>query len=130
MRRESTGAATEPGEPGIFAGGGGGGPTTDTPAGIEPGARRAAAGDPWGPGSQALSRAGGAPPPPPSAPAYSGVCDWLRPSLAARRSPPPSQLKQTVPGEERARREHGPRAAAAPIPAPPPPSPLSLPPPI
>lgn len=86
-------------------------------------ARRAAAGDPWGPGSGAGCPAGGAPPPFPATPAHSGARDWLRPPLAARRSPPPSQLKQTVPGAERARREHGPRAAAAPAPAPPPPSP-------
>lgn len=52
------GAATEPGEPGVIAGGGGGGQTMDTPAGTEPGARRATAGDPWGPGSPALSWAG------------------------------------------------------------------------
>lgn len=86
-------------------------------------ARRAAAGDPWGPGSSALCPAGGAPPPLPATPAHSGARDWLRPPLAARRSPPPSQLKQTVPEAERARREHGPRAAAAPASAPPPPSP-------
>lgn len=123
------GAAAESGEPGATAGSGGGGRTERQthPRALRPrpGARlpgippaRGAAG-PAGPG-----RAGpGAPPPPPATPAHSGARDWLRPPLAARRSPPPSQLKQTVPGAERARREHGPRAAAAPAPAPPPPSP-------
>ena len=113
------GAAAELGKPGATAGGGRGRWMDEWthPRALRPGPRRAAARDPSGPRSSAGCPAGGAPPPPPSAPAHSGARDWLRPPLAARRSPPPSQLKQTVPGAERARREHGPCAAAAPAPA-------------
>ncbi|XP_032980333.1 basic proline-rich protein-like [Rhinolophus ferrumequinum] len=116
------GAAAEPGERESTAGGAGAaGRWMDTPASAPPGPRARLRGIPEAPGSSAGCPAGGAPPPPPATPAHSGAGDWLRPPLAARRSPPPSQLKQTVPGAERARREHGPRAAAAPAPAPPPP---------